>query len=381
MLTSTDRIVTTHVGSLPRPAPVVEMLFAQDRNTPVAEEEFAATMGGAVTESVERQVKAGIDVVSDGEMSKISYATYIRHRFSGFVAAELPRAAPADLDAFPAFKERLARSGGTPTYLRPVCRGTIRIENPEPLERDIRHLTSAVDQAGAVEAFMNAPSPGVLAIFQPNEYYATDDQYLEALAEAMTYEYRQIIEAGFLLQIDCPDLGLGKHSKYQHDSDDQFVRGAEERVEILNHALDGLPRDRLRAHVCWGNYEGPHHLDIALKKIYRALIKLNVGALLIEGANPRHAHEWELWREMPLPDDKIVVPGVIDSTTNYIEHPELVAQRICQLASLIGRDRVIAGTDCGFGTFAGFGGVDPEIAYAKLEALAEGAAIASEKLW
>jgi 5-methyltetrahydropteroyltriglutamate--homocysteine methyltransferase len=381
MLTSTDRILTTHVGSLPRPRDVVDVLFAQDRDEGHDADAFEATIDHAVQDAVSRQVKCGVDAVSDGEMSKISYATYIRHRFSGFQAQPLPRAVPADLDAFPAYRARLAATGGTPEYLRPVCRSEISLADPEPLARDLRRLRAAVTRSGAREAFMNAPSPGTLAIFQPNEHYATDADYMGALAGAMAGEYRAIVDAGFILQVDCPDLALGRHSKYQHDDEATFVAGAHARIEIVNDALRGISPASVRAHVCWGNYEGPHHLDIPLQSIQSALAELNVGALLIEGANPRHAHEWELWSPRLLRGEQVLVPGVIDSTTNYIEHPELVAQRIRAYAERIGRERVIAGTDCGFGTFAGFGGVDPEIAYAKLTALAEGAALASRQLW
>ena len=381
MLTSADRVLTSHVGSLPRPAAVVEALFAEDRGERLDAAAFEATMDAAVEDCVRRQVAAGIDVVSDGEMSKISYATYIRHRFSGFEAAELPRAAPADLDAYPTYKQRLADAGGTPTYLRPICRGPIALADPTPLDRQLRRLAEAARALDVEEAFVNAPSPGVLAIFQPNEYYRSERDYLEALAAAMHYEYRAIVEAGFVLQVDCPDLALGRHTKYQHATDDEFVRGASERVEILNAALEGLPPSSVRAHVCWGNYEGPHHLDVPLAKIQSVICGIRAQALVIESANPRHAHEWELWRGGRLPDDKLLIPGVIDSTTNYIEHPELVAERICRFAEVVGRERILAGSDCGFGTFAGFGGVDPDIAYAKLAALAEGAAIASERLW
>jgi 5-methyltetrahydropteroyltriglutamate--homocysteine methyltransferase len=381
VLTSTERILTTHVGSLPRPPAVVEVLEAEDRSEPIDTAAAEATFSEAVNDAVRRQVAAGIDVVSDGEMSKISYATYIRHRLSGFVPAELPRAVPADLDQFPSFKERLARSGGTPTYLRPICRGPISFVNREPLERDLARLRAAVAATGAMEAFMNAPSPGVVAIFQPNEHYASEGEYHEALAAALRVEYQAIVDAGFVLQVDCPDLALGRHTKDQRATEEAFLRGAQERVDILNSALDGIPTDRIRAHVCWGNYEGPHHLDIELRRLLPALGRLRVGALLVEAANPRHAHEWELWDQAQLPEAAIVVPGVIDTTTNYIEHPGLVAQRICQVADRVGRERVIAGTDCGFGTFAGFGAVDPGIAYAKLETLAAGAALATERLW
>jgi 5-methyltetrahydropteroyltriglutamate--homocysteine methyltransferase len=372
----TARILTTHVGSLPRSARVIELVGAQDRDEPVDAVEFERVIGEAVAGAVSRQVQSGIDVVSDGEMSKISYATYIRHRLSGFEIDEVPRATPADLDAFPSFKARLAEQGGTPKYLRPVCRGAIRYEHPEPLAADIAHLRAACDGQPVTEAFMNAPSPGVIAVFQPNEFYASDEEYLGALAEAMATEYRAIVDAGLLLQIDAPDLGMGRHIMYRDRSEPEFLAAAQRHLEALDAALAGIPAERVRMHICWGNYEGPHHCDIGVERIIDLVLAAKPRYLLFEGANPRHEHEWEVWAGARIPEDKVLVPGVIDSTTNYIEHPRLVAQRLRRFVDIVGADRVLAGSDCGFGTFAGFGAVDPEICWAKLRSLADGAELA-----
>jgi 5-methyltetrahydropteroyltriglutamate--homocysteine methyltransferase len=376
-----NRILTTHVGSLPRPQPVVDLLFAQDRGDAYDATEFDATMQAAVSDVVAKQVAAGVDAVSDGEMSKISYATYIRHRLTGFQIGEMPRATPKDLDDFPSFKDRLSKLGATPKYHRPICRGEIKVKDLSSLHTDIDNLKKAVQQHGAHEAFINSASPGVIAVFQPNEFYASQEAYLFALAEAMRTEYEAIVGAGLLLQIDSPDLAMGRHIKFRDVDDETFLRNAELQVEALNHALANVPAERVRMHVCWGNYEGPHHYDVALKLIAPTVLKAKVKYLLIEGANPRHAHEWAVWKEIPLPDDKVLVPGVIDSVNNFIEHPELVAERLVRLAGVVGRERVMAGSDCGFGTFAGFGAVHPDIAYAKLKTMAEGAAMASQALW
>jgi 5-methyltetrahydropteroyltriglutamate--homocysteine methyltransferase len=381
MRTSTDRILTTHVGSLPRPQAVVDALFAQDRGEPVDQAAFDATMRTAVLDTVRKQVAAGVDVVSDGETSKISYATYIRHRLTGFEIGESPRQVPSDIDDFPGFKARLAKIGDTPRYHRPICRGPIAVKDLAPLRKDIEHLKAAMAAAGATEGFMNAASPGVIAVFQPNEHYPTQEQYLEALAQAMRAEYGAIVGAGLLLQIDAPDLAMGRHIAFRGAPEAEFLRNARLQVESLNHALANVPPDRVRLHICWGNYEGPHHHDIPLERIIDLVLAVKAQAYLFEGANPRHAHEWTVWRAARVPDDRILVPGVIDSVSNFVEHPELVAERICRYADIVGRERVIAGTDCGFGTFAGAGAVHPPIVYAKLATLAAGAAIATQRLW
>ena len=381
MKTSTERILTTHVGSMPRPQYVVDQLFAQDQGEAYDQDEFDRVMQRAVRDVAGKQVAAGVDVISDGEMSKISYATYIRHRFTGFEIAEVPRATPKDLDDFPAYKQRLADAGGTPKYHRPVVRDAIRIKDLTPLEKDITNLLAAREEAGATEAFMNSASPGVIAVFQPNEYYKTEAQFLEALAEVMKVEYEKITEAGLILQVDCPDLAMGRHIRFRDEDIATFTKAAQAQVEALNYALENVPADRVRMHLCWGNYEGPHHHDVDLREIIDIVLSAKPQAIQFEGANPRHQHEWRIWAEAKIPDDKILIPGTLDTTTNFVEHPELVAERIERYSAIVGKERVIAGTDCGFGTFAGFGAVHPDIAYAKLRSLSDGARIASERLW
>lgn len=376
----TDRIRTTHVGSLPRSEKVSEMIFAKERDEAIDEADYRATLAEAVSEIVIRQVKAGIDFVSDGEMSKISYATYIKDRITGF-DGDSPRDPPADLEQFPAFLERQAKGGGTPTYRRPVCVGDIAPKNSGPLELDLANFSAALEARDEVRGFMNAASPGVIALFQPNEHYSKQEEYLEAIAEAMRVEYEAIVDAGFLLQLDSPDLGLGRHTMFKHRSDDEYQALAERHVEVLNHATRNIAPERMRMHICWGNYEGPHICDAPLEQVLPIALKARPQALLFESANPRHAHEWQVVRDAGIPEDKVLVPGVIDSTTNYVEHPRLVAERILRFADIVGRERVIAGTDCGFSTFAGFGAVDPDIVFEKFAALSEGAAMASEALW
>jgi 5-methyltetrahydropteroyltriglutamate--homocysteine methyltransferase len=374
------RILTTHVGSLPRPDDVVEVVMKEDRGEPVDRELYERVVGAAVADRVRRQAEIGVDLVSDGEMSKIGYATYIRHRLSGFEIGDVPRATPADLDAYPRFRDRLAQSGATAKYLRPICRGPITYEHREPLEQDLARLGRALEGQPVVGAFMNAPSPGIIALFQPNEHYPSLEEYLSAIAEAMRVEYERIVEAGYALQIDAPDLAMGRHIMYRDRPDEEFVDRAALHVEVLNHALANVPADRVRLHVCWGNYEGPHHLDIGLEKIVDVVLRAKPATLVFEASNPRHAHDWAIWSEAKIPDDKVLAPGVIDSTTNYIEHPELVAERIGRYVDIVGGERVLGATDCGFGTWSGFGAVDPDICWAKFGSLVEGARIASARL-
>jgi 5-methyltetrahydropteroyltriglutamate--homocysteine methyltransferase len=380
MKLSTDRILTTHVGSLPRSQEVVDLLFAQDRGEVVDEAQFNEVMRRAVTATVNHQAEVGVDVVSDGETSKISYATYIRHRLTGF-EGDSARPTPKDLDDFPEYRDRLVKAGHSATYRRPVCVGPIKVKSHAPLELDIVHMKEALAKTKVMEGFMNAVSPGTIAVFQPNEYYPSHETYLEALANAMREEYELIVKSGLLLQLDCPDLAMGRHTRFKNLSDDEFLGYAEMQVEALNHALANVPADRVRLHVCWGNYEGTHINDMACMRIFPIAIKVKPKALLIEGANPRHEHEWEAWTRIKLPDDKILIPGVISSSTNYVEHPEVVAQRLIRYAGVLGRERIIAGSDCGFGTFAGFGPVFPAFSWMKLRSLVEGARIASKKLW
>jgi 5-methyltetrahydropteroyltriglutamate--homocysteine methyltransferase len=380
MKRSTDRILTTHVGSLPRPQDVVDLLFAQDRGEPVNAAQFEATMQRAVNEAVSKQAEAGIDIASDGEMSKISYATYIRHRLTGF-EGDSPRPTPQDLDDFPEYRDRLVKAGHSATYRRPVCKGPIAVRDVKPLQDDIARMQHALSKANVTEGFMNSASPGTIAVFQPNEYYPSHEAYLEALANVMREEYETIVKSGLLLQLDCPDLAMGRHTRFKNLTDEEFLRNAELQVEALNHALANVPADRVRLHICWGNYEGSHVNDIACAKIFPIALKVKPMALLIEGANPRHEHEWEAWTTIKLPDDKILIPGVIGSNSNYVEHPEVVAQRILRYANIVGRERVMAGTDCGFGTFAGFGAVYPAFCWMKMRSLNEGARLASRRLW
>jgi 5-methyltetrahydropteroyltriglutamate--homocysteine methyltransferase len=375
-----DRIMTTHVGSLPRSQAVTDVVFARETDAQRDGAADDAVITAAVAEVVNHQKKVGIDFVSDGEMSKISYATYIADRFSGF-DGDSPRQPGQDLVEFPALLRKLAERGATAKYRRPRCVGPVAVKNLRPLQSDIANLNAAVAAARPQGAFMNAASPGVIALFQPNDFYPTQDAYLEALADALAVEYEAIVRAGIILQIDAPDLAMGRHTMYRDRTVEEFERLAARHIEVVNHALRNVPAERARMHVCWGNYEGPHHHDIPLERLLPVVIKAKPQGLLFEAANPRHAHEWAVFRKIRIPEDKIMIPGLLATTTNYIEHPELVAERIERFAQAVGRERVMAGTDCGFGTFAGFGPVEPDIAYLKLRSLVEGAQIASSRLW
>ncbi len=374
------KIQTTHVGSLPRTQKVVDFIFAREKEQPYDEAAFDQAMTEAVDETVRQQVEAGIDFVSDGETSKISYATYVKDRYTGF-SGDSPRNAPADLKMFPSFLKRLADDGGTPQYARPMCTGEVKSKGQGELQKDIDNLKAAIAKHGATGGFMNAASPGVISLFLQNDHYPTRDAYLAALADAMKQEYETIVDAGLMLQLDCPDLALSRHMLFNDLSDAEFVKIAESHVEALNHALRDVPQDRVRVHICWGNYEGPHCCDIPMDMVFSTLMKTRSHAVLFETSNPRHAHEWTVFRDRKseIPDDKVLVPGVVDTTTNFVEHPELVAQRINRFVDIVGAERVLAGSDCGFGTFAGFGAVDPSIAYAKLKSLSDGAALASAR--
>ena len=393
MKTSTDRILTTHVGSLPRHPDVLAHVMKQEVGEAVDEAAFAPQLTEAVRDVVQRQVAAGIDSVCDGEQSKISYTFYVRHRLSGIGSgtgvehsAPPQTAAHRDILDHPDYMERLrARRGGTSWFAAaavPYCTGPVRYENRRPLETDVGNLQAAIAAEKPVEAFMNAASPGVLTKFVPDRYYNNEDAYVAALADALKEEYEAIHKAGFILQIDAPDLGSARHNQYQHLSDAEFLKIAERNIAAVNHATQNIPRDRMRLHICWGNYEGPHTHDIPLAKVFDVAVKARPQAILFEAANPRHAHEWEELATKKIPDDLILMPGCIDSTTNFVEHPKLVAQRIENYARLVGRERVVAGTDCGFATFAAQNNaVVPSIAWAKLAALAEGARITSDRLW
>jgi 5-methyltetrahydropteroyltriglutamate--homocysteine methyltransferase len=380
MKTSQDRILTTHVGSLPRPSALRDILVKKDAGEPYDKDELARLARQAVVDIVRRQVAVGVDIVNDGEMSKPGYSTYIADRLTGFAGHE-PAKQRLDTRDHPNFLAAYERMTGANTARRAVCVGPIAWQDREALAQDLDNLRFALGQTAATEGFMTAASPGLVPVFQTNRHYPSHEAYVEAIAAAMQEEYEAIANAGFVLQLDCPDLAMAHHTTFQELSEADFLKRAAFHVEVLNHALRNVAADRSRIHICWGNYEGPHDHDIAFAKVAPILVKAKPQALVVEAANPRHAHEWNVWQETKLPDDKILIPGVLDTSTNYVEHPELVAERICRFADIVGRERVIAGSDCGFGTFAGFGKLDPDISFKKLAAMAEGAEIASKRLW
>ena len=378
MKLSTDRILTTHTGSLPRPMDLAQMLEAKDAGQAVDEASLSRMSRDAVAEAVRKQVEAGIDIVSDGEQGKVGYSTYPRHRLTGYGGSS---SAPARAD-WADFPEAAKKYGQSATVYRPACNAPMDWADRDAYQTDIANFQAAVATANPTEAFMTAASPGVIALFLGNEHYPTHEAYVGRLAELMKDEYEAIVEAGFLLQLDCPDFAMGRHMKFAHLTDQEFFRIAEASLEALNHATQNIPADRMRLHLCWGNYEGPHHRDIALSSVLPVALRARPQAISFEGANPRHEHEWAVFQEMKLPEDKIIIPGIVDSTTNFIEHPQLIAQRIARYGRVVGRDRVIAGSDCGFGTFARTTPtVEPEIVWAKLAALSEGARLANNELW
>ena len=372
----TSSILTTHVGSLPRSKELSDLLFAKDKKEELNLEAFNQVVKKNVEKVVKRQLSVGIDVISDGEMSKISYATYVKERINGF-SGESERRAPADLDAFPEYKEKIAKSGGTPTYTRPCCTGELSLKKNSDLLKDINNFTSALKSNNHKNGFMNSASPGVINVFLPNKYYKNDDEYLEKLSSIMSDEYEKITSKNLYLQIDCPDLALARHMNFKDMDEKSFLHRAEKQIEALNASLAAVPQDQIRIHICWGNYEGPHTFDVGLEKILPIVLKAKTKYLLIESSNPRHAHEWKVFENIKLPKDKVIVPGVIDSTSNFVEHPEVVSDRLRQFASVVPKDQIMAGTDCGFSTFAGFGKVDEKICYEKLGSLVKGAKIAS----
>ena len=380
MQTSRERILTTHVGSLPRPETLAALLLREDRAEPVDATELGQAIRDAVTSAVQRQAALGIDVVSDGEMSKISYATYIQRRLGGF-GGDVERQVARDLRDYPNLRRKLAALAGTQPFRRAACVAPVAVVDRAPLRRDLDNFRAALAGVQVTEGFLNAASPGLVTAFQPNRYYASHEAYVGAVAEAMREEYEAIAGAGFLLQLDCPDLAMARHTGFQDLSEGEFLERAALHVEALNHAVANIPPERMRMHICWGNYEGPHDHDIDLKKVLPIVLKARPAAISFEASNPRHEHEWTVWRDTRLPEGKLLIPGILDTCTNYVEHPELVAERIARFAGIVGRERVIAGTDCGFGTFAGFGKLDPEISFKKLAALVEGAAIATRRLW
>jgi 5-methyltetrahydropteroyltriglutamate--homocysteine methyltransferase len=380
MQTSQDRILTTHVGSLPRPPELRALLVKKDQGEPYDKAELERATKEAVAGIVRRQVEVGVDIVNDCEMSKPGYSTYIADRLTGFSGHE-PAKPRLDTRDHPNFLAAYERMTGANVARRAVCVGPIAWRDREPLHQDIANLKAALAGAGATEGFMTAASPGLVPVFQTNRHYPSHEAYVEAIAAAMQEEYEAIVGAGFVLQLDCPDLAMAHHTSFQDLSEADFLKRAAFHVEALNHAVRDIPADRMRIHICWGNYEGPHDHDIDFAKVAPILVNAKPQALVVEAANPRHEHEWRVWREVKLPDDKILIPGVLDTSTNYVEHPELVAERLCRFADVVGRERVIAGSDCGFGTFAGYGKLDPDISFKKLRAMAEGAKIASQRLW
>ena len=383
MKTSQDCILTTHVGSLPRTAAVVDVLERHETGADTAEPAFDPVVQQAVLDNVKRQLDVGIDIVSDGEASKISYATYVKDRLSGFSESGATESAKPhlDLQPFPDYRRKMALLSGTRRFKRVSCIGPVAARPSGALKQDLENMRKATSAFPPIDAFLNSASPGVVASFLPNQYYPSHHAYVEAVADAMQEEYEAISAAGFILQVDCPDLAMSRHTTFQDLTESEFLKLASFHVEALNHALGKVPADRVRIHVCWGNYEGPHNYDIDLKKIVRIVLSAKAMGISLEAANPRHEHEWTVWEEVALPADKVLIPGVIDTSTNYVEHPELIAQRITRLAKVVGRESVIASTDCGFGTSAGYGKIDPEIAFLKLRALAAGASRATEILW
>ena len=371
------KIKTTHVGSLPRSSELSDLLASKDNKEELNIKVFDEVVKKNVLEVVKKQINSGLDVISDGEMSKISYATYIKDRVEGF-SGESERKAPKDLDDFPSFKKKLIMSGGTPTYKRPCCTSELKIKDEDSINKDILNFTNALKDNSHSDGFINSPSPGVICNFLPNKFYTNDDEYLEKLSEIMRFEYEKITSNGLSLQIDCPDLALSRHMIYKDISEKDFLERANKHVEVLNKSLVNIDPVKVRMHICWGNYEGPHTHDIGLDKIIDIAFKANVSKYLIESANPRHAHEWEIFKYIKLPQDKMIIPGVIDSTTNFIEHPDVVKHRILAFSKVIDPNQLMAGTDCGFSTFAGFGNVDESIVYKKLESLVTGAKLASK---
>ncbi|MGH7073496.1 MAG: cobalamin-independent methionine synthase II family protein [Stellaceae bacterium] len=381
MQLSTDKILTTHTGSLPRPPALLDLLKMKDDKAAVDAAAFEAATVDATSQVVRQQIDGGIDIVNDGEMGKISYATYVKDRLTGF-DAEGEFVPMSDLFDFPEFAQRfIAQSEGVRTLKTPACGSAVAWKDFAALQKDISRFKAALAGTEPRDTFMTAASPGVIALFLENKFYPSHEKYLDVLSGVMKEEYEAIHRAGFILQLDCPDLAVGRHTRFAHSSTADFIKTVELHVAAINRAVANIPADRIRLHLCWGNYEGPHHHDVPLADIIAPVLKANVGAVSIEASNPRHEHEWAVFEEVKLPPGKALIPGVIDSSTNFIEHPDLVAQRIVRFAKVVGRENVIAGTDCGFATFAAFTPVDPAIAWAKLRSLAEGARIASAQLW
>ncbi|GAO55511.1 cobalamin-independent methionine synthase II family protein [Novosphingobium sp. NBM11] len=375
------KIKTTHVGSLPRGDELTPLLLARDGGQPYDAAEFDAKVSAAVDAAVQAQVEAGVSVVSDGELGKVGYSTYMIERLSGF-GGHIDRKPAADLAEVPNLAKKLSAIMGSQEFVRASCIGPVKLVTLDPLHEDIRRFKAALAKHGApdTEAFMNAASPGLITAFQVNRHYPSHEAYLADLADAMREEYETIVREGFYLQLDCPDLAMSRHTGYQDMAEEDFLKVAAANVEALNAATANIPPEKMRMHVCWGNYEGPHDHDIALEKVIDIVLKARPATVLFEAANPRHEHEWKVWKDARLPDWKVLAPGLIDTCSNYIEHPELIAQRIERFAEFVGPERVVASTDCGFGTFAGYGKIDPIVTWRKLRSLREGADIAAARM-
>jgi len=380
MKRSTERFLTTHTGSLPRPEDLIRAMYAKEEGVPVDPAALERRVASAVLEVVRKQAEAGVDVVNDGEMSKPSYATYIKDRLEGFGGAG-NTFVYQDLVGFPNLAKRVFGDPGRSRRKTPACNAAIGVRDPEAARTDVDHLKQAFAQVGAQEMFMSAASPGVVSLFFKNEHYPSEEAYIFAIADAMRHEYETVAKAGIVLQLDCPDLGMGRHIQHADLGLPEWRKKAELHVEALNHAVANIPAEQLRMHLCWGNYEGPHHCDVALADVIDIVFKAKPSAIALEAANPRHAHEWALFETVKLPEGKMLIPGVIESKSNFIEHPELIAQRIGRYAKLVGRENVMAGSDCGFGTWVGQAAVDPDVVWAKMAAMAEGARIASREFW
>ncbi|OLC12976.1 MAG: epoxyalkane--coenzyme M transferase [Candidatus Rokubacteria bacterium 13_1_40CM_69_27] len=380
MKRSSERFLTTHTGSLPRPDDLIQTMFAKDEGVSVDPAALAARIRSAVAEVVRKQTTAGVDIVNDGEFSKPSYATYIKDRLSGFGGTSQPLQYK-DLVDFPAMARRVFGDPGRARRKTPACTGPITVRDAQAAQTDADNLKAALGEVKAADAFMSAASPGVISLFFRNDHYGSHEAYLAAIADAMKREYETVAQAGLVLQVDCPDLAMGRHIQFAGLSLEEFRKMARLHVEALNHALANIPPERLRMHLCWGNYEGPHHYDVPLADILDIVFGARPSGVSFEAANPRHAHEWRLFERVKLPAGKVIIPGVLDSTTNFIEHPELVAERISRYARLVGRENVLVGTDCGFGTWVGQAAVDPDIVWAKLRSMAEGARLASREFW
>ena len=380
MKRSTERFLTTHTGSLPRPDDLIRMMYAKEEGVPVDAEKLAARIRAAVIEIVKKQADAGVDLINDGELSKPSYATYIKDRLNGFGGTG-NTFVYQDLAEYPALAKRVFGDPGRSRRKTPACNAPISVRDAKAARDDVENLKVALSQVKAEEGFMSAASPGVVSLFFRNDHYKDFETYIYAIADAMRDEYETVAKAGFVLQFDCPDLGMGRHIQYADLDLKEFRKRITLHIEALNHAVQNIPAEQLRMHLCWGNYEGPHHRDVPLADIIDIVFTAKPNAISLEGANPRHNHEWAVFESVKLPAGKVLIPGVIESKSNFIEHPELIAQRIGRYAKLVGRENVIAGSDCGYGTWVGQAAVDPDVVFAKLQAMADGARIASKQFW